>query len=147
MQHFCIAGLLKIVVGSISSPRARHAPRARLAFASFPLKYAKKYGCSAGYGVPKEAMKDLNPQILEIREGSSNSQSCDSDYIHVDNLRKLENSRSFGEPTRSLKNQGPRRFSKAPETFRACKAIFLLIGIQRQTGVYARNFLYEEKLC
>ena len=33
------------------------------------------------------------------------------------------------------------RFSKAPETFR------VLVNLYQERGVYAWNFLYEEKLC
>ena len=38
-------------------------------------------------------------------------------------------------------------FSKAPETFRARKAILVHLYLKKQRGVYAWNFLYEENLC
>lgn len=70
---------------------------------------------------PQVILKSLS--VLEIGEGSSNSQSCDADYTQVNNLRKLENSRSFDE-THTVFGIPGAHFSKALENFRGPKAIF-----------------------
>ena len=43
---------------AMRSLRAPRSPRARLAFASVPLKYAKNYACSAGYLSPTLSIND-----------------------------------------------------------------------------------------
>ena len=88
----CVRGRDFLAILPSHATSASRSPRARLAFASVPLKYAKNYACSAGYSQRIKCLTEL--PLCHFTSAFSRQNSVKENTLRLHLIQELSSSSS-----------------------------------------------------